>query len=179
LAGLHNDPLKSALSVAEFLRLEILELEQTLLYDRVGFCPEEARSAGFAREQKSGPEAFMSRLPRRLRILHVGLVAAWPELYRDLRGLARAASSRFPLLRIIRLDCYVPPPTDETKDLEVALRLANIELTLAAMPMSDFARGMLRDRPGHPVAVQEPSFLFSLPGSCQEFQNPVEGVKLE
>lgn len=150
------------LSFADFPRLEILELEQALLYDRTGLFPAAERAERFAREALSGPATFMAKLPPALRVLHVGLVVLWDELYRDLSGLAAAAPERFPALRTVRLDCYAPPPEPHARDLDVAFRMAGIELVIAGVLISDSARGMLGDRPGCPVTVQEPGFLFSL-----------------
>jgi len=150
------------LSFIGFPRLEILEVDQSLLYDRNNRYQERDRTARFSQEKASGPETFMSKLPQSLRILHVGMVAAWPEMCRDLLGLAEAAPSRFPSLKVVRLDCYTLPLAEESENLTVALLAANIDLVLAPAPMSNFSRGMLRGRPGYCIEVQEPSFLYSL-----------------
>lgn len=150
-------------SLADFTLLEILEIEQILLYGAAAFAEEE-RAERFGREATSGPATLAAKLPPSLRVLHVGMAVAWPELRRDLVGLVAGGGGRGHLerLRVVRVDCLEVPPEEEVRGLEDAMRAVGVEFSVGCTPVSLFARGMLGDRPGHPVKAQEPSVLFSL-----------------
>lgn len=139
--------LRADFSFVDFPRLEVLEVEQMLLYGPV-FDVEE-RQERFEALKEIGPELFMASLPASLRIFHMGMVVAWPELHRDLLGLAEKLH-RFPNLSIIAVDPYEAPPEEQIKDLVDAFASKGILFQLGQTTQVPFSRGMLGVRPGHP-----------------------------
>lgn len=150
--------------------LEILEIEQLLLYGPV--FTRDTRAEAFAASADSGPDAFMSRIPSSLRVLHVGMVVAWPELRRDLAGLARAVGTRFPYLHTVRVDtfqgqCHGPLSADEVREMEVLLGSVGVAFSVGATPDGSSPRGMLGPRPGQPETWRVLPVLYGLDGEVK------------
>lgn len=140
------DPfLRGDMSFSDFPRLEILEVEQLLLYGPVF---DEDREENFALLHDVGPELFMSSIPPSLRVLHVGMVLAWPEMHRDLMGLA-SKLYRFPHLITVAVDPFEPPPPAQVKQLTDTFRERGVTFCLGQTTQVPFSRGMLGVRPGH------------------------------
>ncbi|KAM5343225.1 hypothetical protein ACJ41O_014191 [Fusarium nematophilum] len=139
--------LRADASFVDFPRLEILEVEQMLLYGPV--FDEEERAQRFEAMRDIGPEIFMASLPASLRILHIGMVLAWPELRRDLLGMVEKLY-RFQNLSVVAVDPYEQPPDEEVRELEDAFASRGIVFRLGQTTQVPFGRGMLGVRPGHP-----------------------------
>ena len=154
------DPhLRADFNFGNFPKLEILEVEQMLLYGPVFVFEEEERAAQFEALREIGPELFMSSLPGSLQILHIGLVLAWRELYRDLLGMSRKLY-RFPNLKIVAVDLHGLEYglQSEVEYLTDAFAAEGVAFRLGLMPEVAFSRGMMGMRPGH----AEPSGLKTL-----------------
>lgn len=104
------------LDFAEFAVLEILEIDQMLLYGRAFGYGRAEREEVCRNTQHSAPEAFVAKLPPSLKILHISMVVAPPELCRDLRGLSRNLS-RLPSLKIVRIGPYGQMDQDQVEEL--------------------------------------------------------------
>ncbi|KAI5456577.1 hypothetical protein BGZ63DRAFT_86519 [Mariannaea sp. PMI_226] len=153
--------LRGDMNFSDFPKLEILEVEQLLLYGPV--FDQGERQFRFATLQDVGPELFMSSLPPSLRILHIGMVLAWPELYRDLMGLMDKLY-RFPDLVTVAVDPYEVPPTNQVEELTVKFAEKGITFCVGQTTQIPFSRGMLGVRPGHsdPFGVTGKTGLFYL-----------------
>lgn len=150
---------ETAVSLADFPRLEILEIEQILLYGAAAFSAE-GRAERFEQEAHTGAEVLAAKLPPLLRVLHIGMAVAWKELHRDLTELARRRLSN--TLREVRVDCLEPPPAEEVRSLEATMAKAGIVFSIGSTPVNAFARAMMPDRPGHTVLGHEPKVLYPL-----------------
>ncbi|KAK3935802.1 hypothetical protein QBC46DRAFT_421216 [Diplogelasinospora grovesii] len=173
-------PTHLPMSFASFSCLEILEVEYLLLY-----FEHLLRDYG-SDDLAKIPNSLLGLLPPSLEVLHIGMITGWGGtcLRRDLWDLVlerpgqRPQASKLPNLRQIApklpnlkqiapklpnlkqiiLDFYVVPKPDEIKSLRNMLRNAGISLEVRDTPMSDSARGMMGERPGHPtVNVQRPT----------------------
>ncbi|KAF4981370.1 hypothetical protein FZEAL_2800 [Fusarium zealandicum] len=151
--------LRADYSFVDFPRLEILEVEQMLLYGPV--FDEEERTERFKSMKEIGPEIFMASLPASLRILHIGMVLAWPELHRDLIGLTKKLY-RFQNLSIVAVDPYEEPPEKQVRELEDAFAAKGVLFRLGQTTQVPFGRGMLGVRPGHPEPLGERDLKFPL-----------------
>jgi hypothetical protein len=148
-----------------YQKLEILEIEQILLYGSI--FDYESRPRRLAASSIDWPEIFMSRLPPLLRILHLGMVVAWPELRRDLIGLASVANMRFPRLRIVRVDTFQDRyhdalREDEVREMTNLFRSVGIVFSAGPTPEGSSSRGMLGPRPGCPEIWRVLPTLYSL-----------------
>jgi hypothetical protein len=148
-------------------RLEILEIEQILLYGAA--FNRSTRAQKFADMAQHGTDALMARLPPSLRVLHIGMVVAWPELRRDLTGLALVARTRFPHLHTVHIDTFVdqlhdPLPGDDVQEIAGLLRAAGIVFRVGRTPEGSSARGMLGPRPGRPEIWRVAPVLYGLDG---------------
>ncbi|RGP68923.1 hypothetical protein FLONG3_7984 [Fusarium longipes] len=119
-----DSSLRGDVSFVDFPRLEILEIEQLLLYGPV-FDDEEERRKRFVAMEDIGPEIFMASLPSSLRILHIGMVLSWPEMHRDLLGMAEKIY-RFQNLSIVAVDPYEEPPNEQVEELKDAFAAKGI-----------------------------------------------------
>lgn len=155
-----DSSLRGDASFADFPRLEILEIEQLLLYGPL-FDDQEERRQRFESMKESGPEIFMASLPSSLRILHIGMVLAWPEMHRDLLGMAEKLY-RFQNLGIVAVDPYEEPPQEEIKELEDAFMAKGVVFRIGQTTQVPFGRGMLGVRPGHPERLSERELKFPL-----------------
>ncbi|KAI6756827.1 hypothetical protein HG530_011425 [Fusarium avenaceum] len=155
-----DSSLRGDASFADFPRLEILEIEQLLLYGPL-FDDQEERRQRFESMKESGPEIFMASLPSSLRILHIGMVLAWPEMHRDLLGMAEKLY-RFQNLSIVAVDPYKEPPQEEIKELEDAFMAKGVVFRIGQTTQVPFGRGMLGVRPGHPERLSERELKFPL-----------------
>lgn len=151
--------LKADMSLSDFPSLQVLRIEQLLLYGPV--FNEDERAQRFEESRETGPEIFMARLPKSIRVLHIGMVLAWPELYRDLKGLSTQLV-RFPELVTVAVDPYEPPPARDVKELERLFGKHGVSFSLGRTTQSAFARGMLGSRPGHPEPVEGTNMSFAL-----------------
>jgi hypothetical protein len=141
------DPfLRGDMSFSDFPRLEILEVEQLLLYGPV--FDQDEREENFELFHEVGPELFMSCIPPSLRVLHIGMVLAWPEMHRDLMGLSKKLY-RFPELTTVAVDPYEPPPAAQVKELTDTFAEKGVLFCLGQTTQVPFSRGMLGVRPGH------------------------------
>jgi hypothetical protein len=144
------------LSFSSFPVLDVLELEQAVLYGPI--FPTDEEPAEDRSSMLSTPGEFLDKLPPSIRLLRVGSVFYWPTLYRDLMALA-VQSSRFPRLKIIRLDVFraSAPPEEELQALVGAFRAAaDIKLSLYQVTRAIGSRGLLPARPGHKQPVLKP-----------------------
>lgn len=155
-----DSSLRGDASFADFPRLEILEIEQLLLYGPL-FDDQEERRQRFESMKEIGPEIFMASLPSSLRILHIGMVLAWPEMHRDLLGMAEKLY-RFQNLGIVAVDPYEEPPQEEIKELEDAFMAKGVVFRIGQTTQVPFGRGMLGVRPGHPERLSERELKFPL-----------------
>ncbi|KIL86535.1 hypothetical protein FAVG1_10365 [Fusarium avenaceum] len=155
-----DSSLRGDASFADFPRLEILEIEQLLLYGPL-FDDQEERRQRFESMKESGPEIFMASLPSSLRILHIGMVLAWPEMHRDLLGMTEKLY-RFQNLGIVAVDPYEEPPQEEIKELEDAFMAKGVVFRIGQTTQVPFGRGMLGVRPGHPERLSERELKFPL-----------------
>ncbi|KAL4727186.1 hypothetical protein ACLX1H_006087 [Fusarium chlamydosporum] len=148
-----DSSLRGDVSFADFPRLEILEIEQLLLYGPV-FDDKEERRQRFELMKGIGPEIFMASLPSSLRVLHIGMVLAWPEMHRDLLGMAEKIY-RFQNLSVVAVDPYEAPPEEQIKELEDIFASKGIVFKIGQTTQVPFGRGMLgmfwrRHRCGQP-----------------------------
>ncbi|KAG5755352.1 hypothetical protein H9Q70_002028 [Fusarium xylarioides] len=155
-----DSSLRGDASFVDFPRLEILEIEQLLLYGPV-FDDEEERKQRFEAMKDIGPEIFMASLPSSLQILHIGMVLAWPEMHRDLLGMANKVY-RFQNLSVVAVDPYEAPPKEHIKELEDAFASKGIVFRIGQTTQVPFGRGMLGVRPGHPERSSEGDLKFPL-----------------
>ncbi|XEU99227.1 hypothetical protein FSHL1_004514 [Fusarium sambucinum] len=155
-----DSSLRGDASFVDFPRLEILEIEQLLLYGPV-FDDEEERKQRFEVMKDVGPEIFMASLPSSLRILHIGMVLAWPEMHRDLLGTV-GKIHRFPNLSVVAVDPYEAPPKEQVKELEDAFAAMGIIFQVGQTTQEPFGRGMLGARPGQPGRSSERDLRFPL-----------------
>ncbi|KAJ4131413.1 hypothetical protein NW768_005598 [Fusarium equiseti] len=155
-----DSSLRGDASFIDFPRLEILEIEQLLLYGPV-FDDEEERQRRFETMKDIGPEIFMASLPSSLRILHIGMVLAWPEMHRDLLGMAEKIY-RFPNLSVVAVDPYEVPPKEQIKELEEKFGSKGVTFRIGQTTQVPFGRGMLGVRPGHPGRSSERDLKFPL-----------------
>lgn len=155
-----DSSLRGDASFVDFPRLEILEIEQLLLYGPV-FDNEEERKERFEVMKDTGPEIFMASLPSSLRILHIGMVLAWPEMHRDLLGMA-GKIYRFQNLGVVAVDPYEAPPKEQVKELEDAFATVGVVFRIGQTTQVPFGRGMLGVRPGHPRRSSERDLRFPL-----------------
>ncbi|RMJ06539.1 hypothetical protein BHE90_011031 [Fusarium euwallaceae] len=151
--------LRADFSFVDFPRLEILEVEQLLLYGPV--FDDEERWQRFEGMKEIGPELFMASLPSSLRILHIGMVLAWPELHRDLLGMTEKLY-RFQNLSIVAVDPYEAPPLEQVRELEDAFAAKGIVFRTGQTTQVPFGRGMLGVRPGHPEPLGGRDLRFPL-----------------
>ncbi|KAF5676642.1 hypothetical protein FHETE_2138 [Fusarium heterosporum] len=142
-----DSSLRGDASFVDFPRLEILEIEQLLLYGPV-FDDQEHREQRFESMKEIGPEIFMASLPSSLRILHIGMVLAWPEMHRDLLGMAEKLY-RFENLSVVAVDPYEEPPQEQVKELLDAFTAKGVVLRIGQTTQIPFGRGMLGARPGY------------------------------
>ncbi|KAF4999650.1 hypothetical protein FDECE_11467 [Fusarium decemcellulare] len=154
-----DSSLRADFSFVDFPRLEILEVEQLLLYGPV--FDDEERTQRFEAMKDIGPEIFMASLPASLRILHIGMVLAWPELHRDLLGMVEKLY-RFQNLSIVAVDPYEAPPEEQVKELEDAFAAKGIVFRIGQTTQVPFGRGMLGVRPGHPEPLGGRDLRFPL-----------------
>ncbi|EMT64745.1 hypothetical protein FOC4_g10007428 [Fusarium odoratissimum] len=154
-----DSSLRGDASFVDFPRLEILEIEQLLLYGPV--FDDEEREQRFEAMKDIGPEIFMASLPSSLQILHIGMVLAWPEMHRDLLGMAKKVY-RFQNLSVVAVDPYEVPPKEEIKELEDAFASKGIVFRIGQTTQVPFGRGMLGVRPGHPERSSEGDLKFPL-----------------
>ncbi|KAF5022920.1 hypothetical protein F66182_5039 [Fusarium sp. NRRL 66182] len=133
-----DSSLRGDASFVDFPRLKILEVEQLLLYGPV-FDDEEERKERFEAMKDIGPEIFMASLPASLRILHIGMVLAWPEMHRDLLGMVEKLY-RFQNLSVVAVDPYEAPPPDEIKELEDAFAAKGITFRIGQTTQVPFGR---------------------------------------
>jgi hypothetical protein len=155
-----DSSLRGDASFADFPRLEILEIEQLLLYGPV-FDDQEERKQRFESMKESGPEIFMASFPSSLRILHIGMVLAWPEMHRDLLGMAEKLY-RFQNLSVVAVDPYEEPPEEQIKELEDAFMAKGVVFRIGQTTQVPFGRGMLGVRPGHPERLSGRELKFPL-----------------
>ncbi|KAH6999641.1 hypothetical protein EDB80DRAFT_119551 [Ilyonectria destructans] len=141
-----DQTLRGDMNFSDFPELEIIEVEQLLLYGPVFDYQE--RDQRFESLKDVCPELFMASLPSSLRILHIGMVLAWPELHRDLMGMMQKLF-RFPELRVVAVDPYEPPPAKQVKELKDAFAAKGVTFCLGQTTQTPFSRGMLGVRPGH------------------------------
>ena len=151
--------LRADFSFVDFPRLEILEVEQLLLYGPV--FDDEERWQRFDGMKEIGPEIFMASLPSSLRILHIGMVLAWPELHRDLLGMTEKLY-RFQNLSVVAVDPYEAPPPEQVRELEDAFASKGIVFRIGQTTQVPFGRGMLGVRPGHPEPLGGQDLRFPL-----------------
>lgn len=154
-----NPSLRADFSCGHFTKLEILEVEQMLLYGPVFTEPE--RSERFETLKESGPELFMSSIPWSLKVLHLGMVVAWPELYRDLMGMAEKIY-RFPDLKTLVVDPFDLPPAEEVEQLTKTFAGYGINFQLGWTTQASFSRGMMGVRPGRSDPTHNGGVTFSL-----------------
>ena len=153
-----NEPPR--LSMASFPVLEVLELEQLLLYGPRLADPihdavsSQARMPPYA---QTVPNDLFARFPPSIRHLRVGAVFYWPTIYRDLLALA-AEPSRFPRLKSITLEVFKTPPEHEVLALTNTLRdIAGIMVSVFRVARGEpLERGLLPARPGHYECAPEP-----------------------
>ncbi|GKU00087.1 unnamed protein product [Fusarium langsethiae] len=155
-----DSSLRGDASFVNFPHLEILEIEQLLLYGPV-FDDEEERKQRFEVMKDTGPEIFMASLPSSLRILHIGMVLAWPEMRRDLLGMV-GNIYRFQNLSVVAVDPYEAPPKQQVKELEDVFAAKGIIFRIGQTTQVPFGRGMLGVRPGHPGRSSERDLKFPL-----------------
>ncbi|KAF5001808.1 hypothetical protein FGRMN_783 [Fusarium graminum] len=93
-----DSSLRGDASFVDFPRLEILEIEQLLLYGPIVDDMED-REQRFESMKETGPEIFMASLPSSIRILHID------KLY------------RFQNLSVVAVDPYEEPPQEQIKEL--------------------------------------------------------------
>lgn len=142
------------LSFASFPVLEVLELEQLVLY---GPCLRAADDDSETIEDRGPPYAFtmpedlLARLPPSIRRLRIGGVFQWAMVYRDLLALADQACSRFSSLTTVALEVFKVPPQDEARLLTETLRdTAGIMVSISRVARGPLERGLLPVRPGQP-----------------------------
>lgn len=145
------------LGFAGFERLEVLEVEQVLLYGPV-FAPSETEfpADGICLRETTG-EDFLAKMPASLRRLRVGGVIYWPAMYRDLLALVEQRA-RFPRLEAVAIEVYMAPPRDEGEHLAEVFAAAGVAYSITqavTMPRAD-SRGLLPARPGRPEMVPMP-----------------------
>ncbi|CAM1510606.1 Fc.00g009410.m01.CDS01 [Cosmosporella sp. VM-42] len=159
------DPqLRADFSFGNFPKLEVLEVEQMLLYGPVFSFEAEEREARFETLREIGPELFMATLPGSLQILHIGMVLAFHELYRDLLGMSRKLY-RFPNLRIVAVDLHDMEYVFHDEDVEyltAAFAAEGVQFRLGYAPDEPFARGMMGPRPGHAEPSVNKALAFPL-----------------
>jgi hypothetical protein len=152
---------RSGLSFRDFTALEVLEIDQLLLYGP-NFPP---TNIGFDAPGNSAMpevEEFMAKLPVSIRILHIGWVAYWPLISRDLLRLAEGAASRFPNLTVVRLDYCEIPSLEQARCLINSFAANGIAFSLGSIPDSNLPRGMLPPRPGRPETFRREGIYFLL-----------------
>ncbi|RGP60822.1 hypothetical protein FSPOR_10425 [Fusarium sporotrichioides] len=133
-----DSSLRGDASFVNFPHLEILEIEQLLLYGPV-FDDEEERKQRFEAMKDTGPEIFMASLPSSLRILHIGMVLAWPEMRRDLLGMV-GKIYRFQNLSVVAVDPYEAPPKQQVKELEDVFAAKGIIFRIGQTTQVPFGR---------------------------------------
>ena len=167
-----NPSLRPDFSCGHFTKLEILEVEQMLLYGPL--FKEPTRSERFETLKESGPEMFMSSIPWSLKVLHIGMVVAWPELHRDLIGMAEKIY-RFPDLETIIIDPFDVPRTEEVEQLIETFAQYGIAFQLGWTTQAKFAKGMMGVRPGHSDPLHSGGVTFSLEDPELALRYLVEG----
>ena len=134
------------LSLRNFDRLEILEIDYFLLYGR-------------ARDFKDGEASPQPRLPTILpdsiRILHIGFVTDWNHMCCELIALASdIKAGGFPYLATIRVDVVTSACIFQFYSaVEVEMSLTKVDFVLGLCPTSSVPRGML---PGRPAGADVP-----------------------
>lgn len=151
--------LRADFNFGHFQNLEVLEVEQMLLYGPV-FSKDE-RAVRFEALKETGPEMFMSTLPWSLQVLHIGMVLAWPEMYRDLLGMTEKIY-RFKDLKTVVVDPYECPPEDEVQKLTETFAQYGIEFQVGQTTQIPFSRGMMGVRPGHSEPAHSAGLTFPL-----------------
>jgi hypothetical protein len=156
-ASLAND--HPGLSMASFPVLEILELEQLVLYGPCLTGPIDDAVSSRARRSPYAltvPNDLFARFPPSIRRLRVGAIFHWPTIYDDLLTLA-AEPSRFPRLKSITLEVLRSPPEHQVMILTNTLRdLAGIMVSVFRVARGSWDRGLLPVRPGHFKRTPEP-----------------------
>ncbi|RDL33318.1 uncharacterized protein BP5553_08757 [Venustampulla echinocandica] len=116
------------LSFASFPILEVLELEQLLLYGPV--FPTAKEPAEDRSSMLTTPDEFLSKFPRH--------------------------SARFPQLKVVRLDVFKAPPQEQVRLLVEAFRAAaDIKVLIYHVARTIGSRGLLPASPGHEQPVPE------------------------
>jgi len=145
------------LGFAGFSVLEVLEIEQFLLYGPV-FAPSESRfPGGGVCLRETTAENFLAKLPASLRRLRVGAVIHWPAMYRDLLALAEQQRARFLRLEAVAVEVYKAPPRYQAEHLAGVFAAAGVacSVTRARLPRAAL-RGLLPARPGRREIVPLP-----------------------
>lgn len=147
---LHFEPFDAS----RFSRLEILEIEQVLLYGNKDYA-NKARPYLDHSDDYPGSSILRHRLPESLRILHVGTVFDYKRQHQDLYTLVRDMGyfNLFPHLDYVHLDIFAYEMyKDELEVLDFGLfRQGSNGPTIIAgpVPRGPFLRGMLPPRPGN------------------------------
>lgn len=142
------------LSFASFHVLEVLELEQLLLYGPV--FPTSDEPAEDRSSTLTTTDQFLGKMPPSIRYLRVSCILYWPTLYRDLTAFIEH-SSRFPRLKVVQLEVFENPPQEEVKLLTDRFRdAANVKVSIYCVGKEIGSRGLLPARPGHKQLVLEP-----------------------
>ncbi|KAM0351626.1 hypothetical protein ACHAPU_002636 [Fusarium lateritium] len=162
-----DSSLRGDASFVDFPCLEILEIEQLLLYGPV-LDDQQDREQRFESMKDIGPEIFMASLPSSLRILHIGMVLAWPEMHRDLLGMAEKLY-RFRNLSLVAVDPYEDAPQEQIKELEDAFTAKGVVFRIGQVTQIPFGRGMLGARPGYPLSERD--LRFPLNRSYQSYMS--------
>ncbi|KAK3902617.1 hypothetical protein C8A05DRAFT_15354 [Staphylotrichum tortipilum] len=137
------------LGFAGFGVLEVLEIEQFLLYGPV-FAPSDSRfpGNGVCLRETTG-ENFLVKLPASLRRLRVGAVIYWPAMYRDLLALVEQQCARFPRLEAVAVEVYRAPPRYQAEHLAGVFAAAGVAFSVARARSPRAAlSGLLPARPG-------------------------------
>ncbi|KAK3898070.1 hypothetical protein C8A05DRAFT_19284, partial [Staphylotrichum tortipilum] len=139
----------SGLSFTDFSVLEILEIDQILLYGPVFRPSYSCQPATGYCIRETAPEDFLANLPPSLRRLRVGSIIYWPAIYRDWLALERGME-RFPRLEQVVLHVYVRPQRGENRFLVESFweaRGVRVGVWQTETRPDQLSRGLLPERP--------------------------------
>ncbi|KAK3363210.1 hypothetical protein B0T25DRAFT_491669 [Lasiosphaeria hispida] len=143
---------------ASFPVLEVLEIEQIVLYGSIFPIPPSPDEEQDVCLLENTVEDFLGRMPPSIRHLRVGSVVHWPILRRDLAALAQGPSSRsrFPHLEIVTVEVFVAPPRQQWQALADELSTLAIRACLNYAKTGPLSRGLLPSRPAEPEITPKP-----------------------
>jgi hypothetical protein len=149
-------------SFCSFENLEILEVDQSVLYGRTLFS-----NIYDTEKEHFHPFDLPQVLPTTLRILHISFVLSWITLYQGLLRLAaEKAVGNFPGLATIRIDPIADPvlklPPGQVLEVQYVMEKLGIVFVIGAHPLGPRLRGMLPERPDGSDSRSVRSELFCL-----------------